>query len=249
MIRFIVPLQSPAASDNWSRVSELCNITLQSITSQTNKNYEVVLICNELPVGFLTNEKVTVILTDLPVPREGGEVRMADKWKKVRIGLANFRTKPDAYYMVVDADDRVSNQLVDFIVKADYKPGWYFDRGFVYDWGFPWLYKHKRFDLICGTSSVVFCPSNLLPQGPDDPADHCYITKYGHTRIKSFFDTQPLPLKALPFYGCVYMLNTGENHTRTFYLGIKSRREQVKRLLAIRLITKKIKNQFQLWDI
>ncbi|HEV8515234.1 MAG TPA: hypothetical protein VGQ59_18255 [Cyclobacteriaceae bacterium] len=189
------------------------------------------------------------MLTDLPTPSERGQPRMADKWKKVRIGLAHYRNSADAYYMVVDADDRINNQLVDFVLTTNYKPGWYFDGGLVYDWGFPWLYKRKRFDLICGTSSIVFCPSRQLPTHPNDLAEQCYIVTYGHTKIKSYFDTQPMPLKPLPFYGCVYMLNTGENDSRTFYLGIKSRREKVKRILSIRIITRKIRQQFFLWDI
>jgi hypothetical protein len=249
MVRFIVPLQSPLVSEDWKRVSSLCNLTLKSVLSQTNLHFEICLVCNELPVDFEKHPQIKVLLTDLPPPVENGQARMEDKWKKVRIGLAHYRNSEDAFYMIVDADDRVSNKLVDFVLTTNYKPGWYFNEGLVYDWGFSWVYKKKQFDLFCGTSSIVFCDSYLLPSGPDDLDEKCYLTKYGHTTIKSYFDTQSQPLKPLPFYGCVYMLNTGENYTRTYYLGVKSRYEKLKRLLSIRPITKKIKQQFFLWDI
>lgn len=248
MVRFIVPLQSPQASANWSKVSRLCNITLQSIINQTTDDFEVVLVCNEPPENFKPHHKIKVVHTDLPPPNGGGEIRMADKWKKVRIGLAYYQGKSDAWYMVVDADDRVSKHLARFVNEQNYKPGWYVDRGYVYDYGFPWVYVHDRLDLICGTSSVVYCPSGLLPTGHEDKADANYIVRYGHTRIKSYFDEQGTPLKPMPFSGSVYMTHTGENHTRYFYLGIQSMREQLKRLLKIRPLTKRIKDEYNLWD-
>jgi hypothetical protein len=249
MVRFIVPLQSPKVSGNWEKVSRLCNLTLKSIVAQTNPNFEVVLVCNEPPLKYEDHPQIKVILTDLPAPMEEGQPRMKDKWKKVRIGLAYYLRSPDSYYVVVDADDRVNNQLVEFVLKVDYKPGWYFDKGLIYDWGFPWFYKRLRFDLICGTSSVVFCPTNLLPTGADDVAEQCFIVTYGHTRIKDYFDSRSKPLKPLPFYGSVYILNTGENDSGLFYLGVKSKREQIKRIFSIRLITNRLKRQFFLWDI
>lgn len=194
----------------------------------------------------MAHEKIKVVLTDLPPPIGGGELRMADKWKKVRIGLAYYRDAPDSYYMVVDADDRVNRHLAKFVNESNYKPGWFFDNGYIYDVGLPWVYKKKRFDLICGTSSVVFCPSNLLPTGADDPAKNNFIVTYGHTRIKSFFDGEGTPLKPLPFCGALYMANTGENHTSLFYLGIGSRREQLRRLFQIRPLTRRIRNDFSM---
>lgn len=247
-VRFIIPLQSPMASDSWSRVSQLCIRTIGSVTSQTNPNFRVLLVCNEPPENYQSHTRVEVLLANLPPPGKGQQ-RMEDKWKKISLGLSHYRDEPDAYYMIVDADDRVSNRIVDFVLKEDYRPGWYFEKGFIYDWGFPWLYLRKRFHLFCGTSSVLFCPSSMLPGNPDSTSDTCYLIKYGHTAIKSYFDTQEKPLKPAPFCGAIYMLNTGENHTRESYLGVKSRLEKVKRFFSIRGITRGIKREFSLWDI
>jgi hypothetical protein len=249
MVRFIVPLQSPKASANWSTVSRFCNYTLASIANQTTTDFEVVLVCNEVPENFKPHEKIKVILTDLPPPTGRGQIRMEDKWKKVRIGLANYRSSADAYYMVVDADDRVSKHLARFVTEQDYKPGWFVDKGYVYDYGFPWIFNHNRLDLLCGTSSIVFCEAHLLPTGSDDKAAACPIVTYGHTGIKRHFDEAGTPLKALPFRGSIYVSHTGENDSGHFYLGIKSMREQVKRLFKIRPVTKRIKDDYTLWDV
>jgi len=248
MVRFIVPLQSPQASSDWSKVSRLCNITLESITNQTTDDFEVVLVCNETPEGFRPHDKIKVILTDFPPPASNTPARMADKWRKVRVGLAQYRNARDSYYMVVDADDRVSKNLARFVNEQDYKPGWYVDRGYIYDYGFPWIFVNNRLDLLCGTTSVVFCPSALLPSGHDDPADNNYIVKYGHTRIKQYFDEQGTPLKAMPFSGSIYLTHTGENDSKFFYIGIRSMREQLKRIFRMRPITRKIKDEYNLWD-
>src|SRR5690242_5150281 len=115
MLRFIVPLQSPKASDKWKRVSELCNITLRSIANQTSKAFEVLLVCNEPPDGYQDLDRVIVFRCGLPVPESNYDARMADKWKKVRAGLAYYRGRGDAFYMVVDADDRVNRSLAAFV--------------------------------------------------------------------------------------------------------------------------------------
>jgi hypothetical protein len=249
MLRFIVPLQSPKASDKWKRVSELCNQTLASVTNQTGKAFEVLLVCNEPPDNYTELPSVTVYKCGLPVPEPNYDARMADKWKKVRAGLAYFRGKGEAFYMVVDADDRINRHLADFVERENYKPGWYCDKGWVYDWGYSWMYsKSKRFDLYCGTSSIVYCTQDQLPAGMDDPATHCPIVRYGHTRIKEFYDGQPNPLKPLPFYGAIYIASTGENQSGFSYLRIQSRREQLKRLLSIRPITNRKRRDFALWD-
>src|SRR5260221_2270449 len=122
VVRFIVPLQSPVISNNWQRVSELCNLTLKSILAQTNSNFEVAFVCNELPLGFEKHPQINVLLTDLPAPIERGRPRMEDKWKKVRLGLSHYRNSEDAFYMIVDADDRINNRLVEFVLQANYTP-------------------------------------------------------------------------------------------------------------------------------
>lgn len=83
MLLFIVALQSPQASKDWSRVSRLWERTLRSICAQNCYEFRVFRVCNRRPeIGF-DHPSLAVIEEDFPLPEASTRARMRDKFAKL----------------------------------------------------------------------------------------------------------------------------------------------------------------------
>ena len=233
MLVFVVPLQSPAASTNWEKVSALAVRSLGAILQQTNPAFHVFLVCNEPPNALPVHPNLTVLRRDLPLPAAGA--RMLDKWSKVRIGLVAARRFAPCQIMVVDADDLVSNRLAAHCAANQDMDGWIFDKGWLYDEGSRWLFSYSaNFDAICGTSSIVRVKMEDLPTEEEGGRAGNLILEAGHTKIRPVMRDRGRVLEPLPFRGAVYVLRTGENDSGFTFPGCSSLRWQRESRLLLR---------------
>jgi hypothetical protein len=136
---------------------------------------------------------------------------MTDKFAKLNFGAYAARSLAPAYYMAVDADDRVSNRLAQFVQDSPSVYGWYFDYGYLHKRDSKSLSLTKNFNLLCGSSSILRCQKEDLPSSPDRRNSTPSLIHLGHTVIRERMNAMGRPLTPLPFPGAVYETGTGEN--------------------------------------
>ena len=250
MLTFIVPLQAPQASKNWSLVSALARRCLQSVLQQTNPRFRVILVCNKAPSHLAEHPQLEVLERDFPLPGPIPESRMSDKWFKVRAGLVAARRYAPCHTMIVDADDCVSSRLARHVAEHPDDSGWFFGSGYMHDEGSRLIYlRPAGFDGVCGTSNIVRSELADLPSTDEGSREENHILRGGHTRIRAEMAALGRPLAELPFRGAVYNLATGENHTGFSLAGWRSKKVFLQKLLRYRLLTPALRREFSLFDI
>jgi hypothetical protein len=248
MLNFLIPLQSPAASRDWRLVSRLAERTLRSICRQTSGAFRVVLVCNRRPDTDFTHPALTIIEEDFPIPTSSEE-RMVDKSRKINRGAAFARPWAPSHLMFADADDCVSNRLAGFVNDHPLAQGWYFQNGYLHDPGSPFIYRRKRFHLFCGTSHIIRCQPDDLPEKPGEPDDDYWPLSHGHPQMAEFLARRGTPLAPLPFQGALYNIATGENYSGNAMSGWHGKREAVRKLLNCRLLTSAIREEFGFYEL
>jgi glycosyltransferase involved in cell wall biosynthesis len=226
---FITSLKHPVNCHSYERVSALLDQTLDSVCAQTDPNFQVVVVCNEVPTTRV-RPNVHYVTVDFPPPSDlarpetGMPAIRRDRGTKYVIGLLFAdRFKPD-YVMFFDYDDYVANRLVNFVHSQPPGNGWYFSRGYVYKQGSYTLSRTRHFYNGCGTSSIVgyrhiSLPKNLnlasTQQQIEQSVNQDYLYKIlgSHKHVRNYYREQGAPLHELPFIGAVWVLGNGENHS------------------------------------
>jgi hypothetical protein len=221
-IFFIVPLRSSCSTKNWPRVCALFERTLRSICNQTDNNFKVIVVCNEIPnIGF-SSPNMKYIQVDFSVAELESTnkqflklKRELDKARRMWVGLNTVESlqhsSTPTYVMFVDADDCITSKLAKFInSQAEACNGWYVNSGYEYPDGGKIVYS--RMKNLCdktNTSHVVrydlLTPFAKLKFEDVDP-DFLF-----HQNVRSIMDELGSPLQALPFPGVTYVTDNGEN--------------------------------------
>jgi hypothetical protein len=250
MLLFVVPLQSPEASADWTRVCALCNRTVRSICAQTSNAFHVFLVCNRRPGELPAHPALTVIEEPFPIPAADHASRMRDKSAKLQRAYVAARPFLPGHVMLVDADDCVSNRLAGIVNEHAASPGWYFDDGYIHDEGSNWLLRRRHhFHLLCGTSHILRCEPEDLPANVHSPEEALWITSRGHAELARFMAGRGTPLRPLPFPGAIYNLATGENCSHASIRSWRSKRMMLSKLLNFRPLTAAIRREFSLTDL
>jgi len=249
MLVFVIPLQSRAASRDWSKVSRLCVRTLQSVCAQRDSQFRAILVCNEPPDGLPLLPELQVVSEKFSMPDATTAERMADKWLKVKRGLIEVRRLAPAYVMIVDADDCVHRDLALWIRSQQSGHGWVLHSGYIWNRGSRWLLKQDRFEESCGTSSIVWCEKADLPRSLDEPNERFPILRFGHTAIVPGCASLGKPLRQLPFRGAVYNVATGENDSGIDLRRWSSRRLKLQRFFRYRPLTRWHRATFGLYEV
>lgn len=228
------------------KVIPLLLSTLRSIGGQTNPNYGIVVVANEkIDFSSLPNDlqnKIDLVVVDFPPPsthrsaETGLDAFYLDAGtKRVRGILEIFKkgTPFTPYLMFVDADDFVSSKIVDFVETSRKKngKGWFLERGYMRDSkqntsDEKWV-PLNTFHQICGTCAIVNI--NLLKSHLAFVKDESYegiISSFASIRkdkLGSEFGAHRgwarlFQLEPLPFFGAVYNINTGENHSGSKFI-------------------------------
>ena len=208
MLVFIVPLKSRTVSKSWARVSSLFERTARSICAQTDKNFKLIVICNELPEMEFRHPNMEFVQVDIfPIESTHEWInrgREDDKARRIMAGMAKANEYNPSFVMVVDADDCIRNNLVEYVLSQPLNKGWYVSSGYVHKQGSRWVYKKKNeFQVVCG-SSLILKPDDVIKAIISDSHGYCYQ----HQSLPS----NDILLNALPFPGAVYTVLNGENH-------------------------------------
>ena len=235
MVTFLTSIRHPQNSNNFARVEALFEISLRSVCSQTDPNFTVVVVANDIPRINFRDSRVTYHVVDFPCPdpRRPATTNIRslvrDKGTKLIAGmLAARRFNPD-YFAIFDADDVVSRRIVRFVHTHSSESGWYVNSGNVVNTK-TWTIQRK-------TGLYRYCGSTLVPNAPqllrlariDDSVnadigqeqivslsspefvDHVIGN---HPYMVGYFASHGLRMRPLPFRAACWMLETGENYSR-----------------------------------
>jgi len=225
MLVFVVPIKSSQVSSNWEVFNLLVERTMKSISQQTSQNFKIVAVCHEIPKINFQHPNLEFVQVDFLPPTEENiaathsdnneddlnyrnGAKEADKAKKIMKGVEYGKKYNPSYYMVVDADDCISNKLVKFVEDNPSKhAGWYFKKGYIYNEGSNLIFLNKNtFNVLCGTCIIIKADQmdNLLEYEPIELFNHDYVDLPNGNK-----------LEPLPFPGAIYSLGNTENYCST----------------------------------
>jgi glycosyltransferase involved in cell wall biosynthesis len=257
---FIIPVRHQDNSSDWNSLIENLKQTMDSINNQSDPDWKCVIVANEgarlpeLPpkfevkrVDFPPNEFHERGTVDLETFRD---VFRLDKGKRVLEGMKH--AKDSRYFMIVDDDDLVHRDLVEFAKNNSDKNGWFIKRGLVWNSGGNLLMLHNNFHRFCGTSHIVRSDLIDLEINQKDN-NHEYIKRIlgSHMSIEQELSASGNMIDPLPFHGAIYRVGHSNAHSksprifRTFIANkntLKSPKTLIKSIIKLRLLTRKIKD-------
>jgi hypothetical protein len=228
---FCIPLQPKANAKNWERVCAVLNQTLRSIQNQINQSFTVFIAGQDEPdIEADIAIKINWLEANWIVQDLNNE-KLRDKRRKRILLLRAVRQAGGGYVMMLDADDLVSNKLVDYVLTDRNPNGYIIEKGYAYDWGngciapIPGAWS-KTFDSVCGSCSVIkFGLQDLpLPRGAeaDEGSPNLATQLKQHSQWKHVMSDLGRPLAVVPFPAAVYVLN----HSNNLHYSIKAMRQQ-----------------------
>lgn len=256
MLVFLIPLKSPKVAKSWELTSKLFERCVKSVCNQTSSDYQVIVICHEKPKIEFNHPHLEYIEVEFKPPDLTIESKRLDREHKILRGLLHNRnSKRSCHIMAVDADDCVSKHLAQFVSRNSQANGWFLKKGYFYQENSKFIrIMRKGFDRYCGTSHIIREDLYDLPEtlNEEELTKHIF-NYYRHRQIQGTLAIKGIKLEPLPFAGAVYIQN-GENiylgvETKKNTIKLKSRLLRMKALLDNRLITKKIRHEFSLYNI
>ncbi|GAA4885345.1 galactosyl transferase [Flaviramulus aquimarinus] len=212
MLVFIVPVKSEKVSADWNTFCKLFERSIKSICQQKDSEFEVVVVCHEIPSIHFKHPKIHYVTANFPPPLLAGNEeaekigkREIDKGKKILLGVEHSKQFNPSHIMVVDSDDCISNKIAGFIKKSDKTiPGWYMEKGYVYREGDHYICLNRSyFNMLCGTS-VIIKPEFIKDMFRKEP----YLY-FDHALKKLPNNIKFIPF---PFAAAIYSMGNGENH-------------------------------------
>jgi len=228
MFTFITAVRHPRTALSYANVEALLKRSLRSVCNQTDPEFTVIVVCNQMPVDRIVDERVRYVVTpELPLETDNLLHRTrVDKGFKLALGLASARDVRPQHVMLFDADDFVHCRIVEHSHRHPDAPGWYIDHGFVYDEKTKLLSPLSGFHEVCGTSHIISYelvePIGIVPTSTRQHVlstlgdEYVSLILGAHPFILEFFGTRGHALAPLPFYGAIYVRGTGENDRRWF---------------------------------
>jgi len=262
LVTFIIPVRHQDNARDWQALKANLSETVRSIANQTNGDWQVVIVANEgadlpdLPAKVFA-ERVAFPPNDLHELGKGSkedflDAFRADKGRRVLAGM--LRARDSRFFMIVDDDDLVSAQIVEFVSKHQSESGWTIDKGFIWDSGGKLLLGHDDFNHLCGTCLIIRSDLYGLPERFEDASLDWIKSMLGsHMRIPEALAARGTPLRPLPFRGAIYRVAHGGSHSRApslvrTYLINRKMLKRPARLLGnlakVRLVTADMRAEF-----
>lgn len=233
MLMFAIVFRHPDTCRNYEHTSMLLERTLNSLSNQSSKNFRAIVVCNKTPEFNSLHPNVEFREVDFPIPKSRHEVLM-DKGVKRLVALQAALSDPDiTHFMTLDADDLVSDHLVERVdlLLSKYPNGLIFQVGYLLDFNNGRLQKKFGFNYYCGSSLVLNCENVLTSlncertifssiNSYDEFVKQCdgYAVKEllgDHREPTSYFKQKSVALKSIYEPLVSWVVNNGENLSKT----------------------------------
>jgi hypothetical protein len=224
-VYFGMPLKARRTAKNWSQTVLDFNRTLASIYSQTNPNFRILVGCHDIPELLIATDER---LEFLPVTFDPANLDsdpsaiFSDKGRKLYKTAEQFREEGGTWFMTLDADDIISNRLVEFIITNPNPHGYIARQGFILDQHTMKISKvpdavifRWGFDKICGSCVVV----KFTDRDIEELKRNITESRFGrylntdHTKVWERSLEEGRPFTPFPFSAVTYVVNTGDNHS------------------------------------
>ena len=218
---FAIPLIGSHLTDDFESICRLLGKTLKSCLQQTDKTIAILIACNEIPPADFVpqDDRIAYLVLDrvsrarlLTMPR----LDVVEKRHALMKAAVNMQAK---YYFQFDADDLVSNRLVESVRSINDANGYIIDRGYLLDSRSDQLYPipnatfpNPKFDELCGSSVIVSFLDEAGAEAKSKNMD--FVTKVwrlGHDLARSLFLAEGRPPQVLDFPAVIYRANHGRN--------------------------------------
>jgi glycosyltransferase involved in cell wall biosynthesis len=237
MLVFITSLRHPKNSSDYNKVEYLLDRTLRSVCAQTNNDFRVIVVCNQVPNNMADLPNVVFVKVDFLPPSDAQQARtgmsavLKDKGSKYIVGLKKAEEFNPDYVMFFDADDYLHKDIAKYVNAHRGEHGWYVDKGFVYRDGGLLIAKTDNFHQVCGSSIILKFdllrqPDTLAIDSSQDSimqlVDHDFMFSVlgGHRKVPAWFAERGHTMQAFPFAAAVWLTNTGENHSGVGFFGL-----------------------------
>lgn len=229
MLTFITAVRHPLNSSSYERVSRLLDATLRSVCRQTDDQFRVVVVHNEMPAVTIEDSRIHFVRVTFPAPspQKTAEIDyntgIIDKGAKLAIGLAAARVDHPNHVMFIDCDDLVHCEVAAFANARAGHPGWYSPSGYVHTTGTRSVQAMSTgFHRKCGSSAII--RTDLIPVPSDLPQtatkaevieavgfQHLYRLIGTHGKWEEHLTPLGVKVEPLPFPAAVWLIGTGEN--------------------------------------
>jgi hypothetical protein len=263
----IIPFRPKAESVNWESESKLLEQTVRSVLNQTYQHIQVIVVYTEVPL-YTVND-VRVEYHQLPYAFQRFEeinnrdelmrrfqqkkhmvVRRWDKARKLCYASKIAKGKGAHYIMGMDADDRISNKLMEYLAaNADnnYCDGWHAAKGYLYKEGTNYLIRiPRKMNYLNGSTHIIRADLVKIPDFNSlDWLDYNLFTDHGWiaARLKEYMGAvlNPVPFPFIVYY--IHQSNISEIRKKEHTINYKT---ILKRILRSVPLTKELKSEFNL---
>lgn len=266
MLAFVIPIKPKHASKDWDYDNRLFERTARSICSQDNKDFKLIAIYNDkpeinfhheniiyvkYPFSYVKSEEIEDYESKIKrsYSKDYAE-KMMDKSKKIMYGCKLAKDINCNYIMAVDSDDLVSKKLAGEVNSSNRRnAGYRIKKGYIYKEGAKFVEVNDQIHNINGSTHIIREDLISIPDFKTNIFhDYSLFESHGYTfgRIR---DLAKEYLIDLPFAGVVYVAHKNNYSRISELMNTKSIKNFIKFLLRGRIITKELKDEFQLYSV
>lgn len=233
----LIPLKSLEVSSDWTSV-QLCLLrSLRSINNQTSGDFQCVVVGHEEPELFNISEvsKNTSFVTfdEFPPPDTkvytGADLQLKyefDRCSKIAKGMMVLKASEITHWFVLDADDLMRADFVSTITSFKKDTAIVLDNGYFYFDSYNIVNETDEFSKYCGSSCVVSCEINTIPETLDEYAfQKTFFGSVSHVFVKEYLSDKDIFFTVPSERMMMYVRGTGENisqfYTRSWFSKLK----------------------------
>lgn len=234
-LSFVTTIRHPLNSKDYARVERYLKNTLDSVQAQICKNFQIIVICNQIPPFHTDFPDVKFLKVDFPPPFEQRSATIEqdairiDRGTKHAIALLYIKkSAPSKFVMFFDADDLLSNKLSSFVEENHDNPGFFMEHGYSMKLGSDTFDFLNEFYKVNGNANIVrvsdlpiptdrlsinSCQEDILRELNQD---FIFFILGSHKFTKDWMAERRIVMKPVPFPGAIWIVGNLENRSRQF---------------------------------